>query len=211
MANSKTEKIPFEKPGNFLYPVPAVMVSCASETRGANILTVAWAGTICTDPPMVSISVRPERYSYEIIKESGEFVVNLTGKRLAFAADFCGCKSGRDIDKFEACHLTPASCEHVKAPMILEAPVSLECKGTGILPLGSHEMFLAEVVGVQVDRQYMDRKGTFHLENAGLITYSHGRYFELGKQRGSFGFSVKKPQRKRPERKKESKKTEDKK
>lgn len=211
MANSKTEKISFEKPGNFLYPVPAVMVSCASETRGANILTVAWAGTICTDPPMVSISVRPERYSYEIIKESGEFVVNLTGKKLAFAADFCGCKSGRDIDKFEACHLTPAPCEHVKAPMILEAPVSLECKVTGILPLGSHEMFLAEVVGVQVDRQYMDRKGTFHLENAGLITYSHGRYFELGKQRGSFGFSVKKPQRKRPERKKENKKTEDKK
>lgn len=198
MANGvKTEKVLFEKPGNFLYPVPTVMVSCASKERGSNILTVAWAGTVCTDPPMVSISVKPERYSYEIIKESGEFVMNLTSRKLTYAADFCGCKSGRDVDKFEACHLTPASCKHVAAPMILEAPVSLECKVTGIIPLGFHEMFLAEVVGVQVDRQYLDKKGTFHMENAGLVAYSHGKYFELGRQRGSFGFSVKKPQKKR--------------
>ena len=205
MANDTIQKIPFDKPGNFLYPVPPVMVSCASEERGANILTVAWAGTICSDPPMVSISIKPDRFSYEIIKESGEFVINLTNKKLTRAADFCGCKSGMDVDKFEACHLTPAPCEHVSAPMILEAPVSLECKVTGIIPMGSHEMFLAEVVGVQVDRQYMDRKGTFHLESAGLVAYSHGRYFELGKQKGTFGFSVKKTPKKRSPRKKEEK------
>ena len=188
----KPKKVSFEKPGNFLYPVPPVMVSCACEGYAPNILTVAWAGTICSDPPMVSISVKPERHSYEMIKASGEFVVNLTSKKLAYAADLCGCRSGKDIDKFEACKLTAAPCEHVSAPMILESPVSLECKVTGIIPLGSHDMFLAEVVGVQVDQQYLDRKGTFHMESAGLIAYSHGRYYELGKMKGSFGFSVKK-------------------
>ena len=195
----KIQKTPFEKPGNFLYPVPPVMVSCQSESYPVpNILTVAWAGTVCTDPPMVSISVKKERYSYEIIKESGEFVINLTSKKLTRAADFCGCRSGRDLNKFEACGLTPAPCDHVSCPMILESPVSLACKVTGIIPLGSHDMFLAEVVGVEVDRQYLDRKGAFHLESAGLIAYSHGKYYELGKMKGSFGFSVKKtPRRKK--------------
>lgn len=186
------EKILFDKPGNFLYPVPSVMVSCASPGKKPNILTVAWTGTICSDPPMLSISVRQERYSYEMIKESGEFVVNLTNRRLARAADFCGCRSGRDVDKFEECRLTPAPCAHVSVPMIAESPVSLECKVTGIMPLGSHDMFLAEIVGVYVDRRYLDHKGTFHMENAGLIAYSHGKYYELGKILGSFGYSVRK-------------------
>ena len=185
-------KVLFDKPGNFLYPVPCVMVSCASPGKKPNIITVAWTGTICSDPPMLSISVRQERYSYEMIKESGEFVVNLTNRRLARAADFCGCRSGRDIDKFEECHLTPEPCAHIAAPMIRESPVSLECKVTGIIPLGSHDMFLAEIVGVQVDRRFLDHNGTFHMENAGLIAYSHGKYYELGKILGSFGYSVRK-------------------
>ncbi|MGI6118364.1 MAG: flavin reductase family protein [Bilifractor sp.] len=186
------EKVSFDKPGNFLYPVPCVMVSCAAPGEKPNILTIAWTGTICSDPPMLSISVRKERFSYEIIRDSGEFVVNLTNKRLARAADFCGCRSGRDINKFEECHLTPAPCEHVNVPAILEAPVSIECKVSGIMPLGSHDMFLGEIVGVQVDRRYLDRHGAFHLENAGLIAYSHGKYYELGKILGTFGYSVRK-------------------
>lgn len=190
--SAPVEKILFDKPGNFLYPVPCVMVSCVCPGRKPNIITVAWTGTICSDPPMLSISVRQERYSYEMIKESGEFAVNLTNRRLARAADFCGCRSGRDIDKFEECQLTPVPCTNISAPMIGEAPVSLECKVTGIIPLGSHDMFLAEIVGVQVDRRYLDHNGTFHMENAGLITYSHGKYYELGKILGSFGYSVRK-------------------
>ena len=180
------------KPGNMLYPVPAVLVSTADRGGRDNLFTVAWTGTVCTNPPMLSISVRQERYSYEMIKESGEFVVNLTNRRLARAADFCGCRSGRDIDKFEECHLTPEPCAHIAAPMIRESPVSLECKVTGIIPLGSHDMFLAEIVGVQVDRRFLDHNGTFHMENAGLIAYSHGKYYELGKILGSFGYSVRK-------------------
>ncbi len=192
-SESKTgNKILFQKPGNFLYPVPAVMVSCAGPDGKNNIITIAWAGTINTNPPMVSISIRKERYSYELIKNSGEFVINLTNKKLVKAADFCGCKSGRDLDKFEACKLTKLPCAHVSAPMIAEAPVSIECKVTGIMPLGSHDMFLAEVVGIYADGKYMDKNQSFHLERAELISYSHGRYFALGKQVGSFGFSVKK-------------------
>lgn len=190
--STSVEKILFDKPGNFLYPVPCVMVSCVSPGKNPNIITVAWTGTICSDPPMLSISVRQERYSYEMIKESGEFAVNLTNRRLARAADFCGCRSGRDINKFEECRLTPEPCSHISAPMIGESPVSLECKVTGIIPLGSHDMFLAEIVGVQVDRRYLDHNGTFHLENAGLIAYSHGKYYELGKILGTFGYSVRK-------------------
>lgn len=175
-----------------LYPVPAVMVSCGRQGEKANIITVAWAGTICSDPVMVSVSIRPERYSYGIIKETGEFVVNLVNNRLVFAADYCGVKSGRDVDKFREMQLTPLPSRQVGAPGIAESPVCLECKVTQVIPLGTHDMFLAQVVGVTVDEQYMDEKGKFHLNSAGLVAYSHGEYFELGKKLGSFGYSVRK-------------------
>lgn len=180
------------RPGNMLYPVPAVMVSCGRQGEKANIITVAWAGTICSDPVMVSVSIRPERYSYGIIKETGEFVVNLVNNRLVFAADYCGVKSGRDVDKFREMQLTPLPSRQIGAPGIAESPVCLECKVTQVIPLGTHDMFLAQVVGVTVDEQYMDEKGKFHLNSAGLVAYSHGEYFELGKKLGSFGYSVRK-------------------
>ncbi len=180
------------KPGNMLYPVPAVMVSCKRPGEKPNIITVAWAGTICTNPPMVSISVRPERYSYDIIKETGEFVINLTNEALVYATDFCGVKSGRDVDKFKEMKLTPVPMEHVSVPGIGESPVSIECKVTEIKQLGSHHMFLAEVAGVSVDEKYMDETGKFDLNLSRLISYSHGEYFELGKKIGKFGYSVEK-------------------
>ena len=180
------------RPGNMLYPVPAVMVSCGRQGEKANIITVAWAGTICSDPVMISVSIRPERYSYGIIKETGEFVVNLVNNRLVFAADYCGVKSGRDVDKFREMQLTPLPSRQIGAPGIAENPVCLECKVTQVIPLGTHDMFLAQVVGVTVDEQYMDEKGKFHLNSAGLVAYSHGEYFELGKKLGSFGYSVRK-------------------
>jgi len=180
------------KPGNMLYPVPAVMVSCQREGEKPNIITVAWAGTICSTPAMLSISIRQSRHSYKIIKETGEFVVNLVTKDLVRAADYCGVKSGRDVDKFAEMRLTPCSLEHIKAPGIEECPVNLACRVVEIKPLGSHDLFLAEVVGVTVNSRYMDEKGKFHLNEAGLISYSHGEYFELGKKLGSFGYSVKK-------------------
>lgn len=180
------------KPGNMLYPLPVVMISVADKEGKANIITVAWAGTVCTNPPMVSISVRPERYSYDILKETGEFVINLTTKDLAYATDYCGVKSGRDVDKFKEMKLTPISGEMVKAPMIKESPVNLECRVTQVLPLGSHDMFLAEVVAVHADKQYMDEKGKFHLEYAQPIVYSHGSYLATGETIGTFGYSVKK-------------------
>lgn len=180
------------RPGNMLYPVPAVMVSCGRQGEKANIITVAWAGTICSDPVMVSVSIRPERYSYGIIKETGEFVVNLVNNRLVFAADYCGVKSGRDVDKFREMQLTPLPSRQIGAPGIAESPVCLECKVTQVIPLGTHDIFLAQVVGVTVDEQYMDEKGKFHLNSAGLVAYSHGEYFELGKKLGSFGYSVRK-------------------
>lgn len=195
------------KPGNMLYPVPPVMVSCGRENEKPNIITVAWAGTINTIKPMLSISVRPERYSYDIIKETGEFVVNLTTKDLVFATDFCGVRSGRDVDKFKEMHLTPSESQVVKAPGIAESPVNIECKVMEIKELGSHHMFIAEVVGVTVDDKYMDEKGKFHLSQAGLITYSHGEYFELGKKLGKFGYSVqKKKQNHKSKNKKKHKK-----
>lgn len=175
-----------------LYPVPAVMVSCGRQGEKANIITVAWAGTICSDPVMISVSIRPERYSYGIIKETGEFVVNLVNNRLVFAADYCGVKSGRDVDKFREMQLTPLPSRQIGAPGIAESPVCLECKVTQVIPLGTHDIFLAQVVGVTVDEQYMDEKGKFHLNSAGLVAYSHGEYFELGKKLGSFGYSVRK-------------------
>lgn len=182
----------FWKPGNMLYPLPVVMVSCARENEKPNIITVAWTATINTINPMLSISVRPERYSYDIIKETKEFVVNLTTKDLVFATDFCGVRSGREVDKFKEMHLTPSESQVVKAPGISESPVNIECKVVEIKELGSHHLFIAEVVGVNVDEKYMDEKGKFHLNSAGLITYSHGEYFELGKKLGKFGYSVQK-------------------
>ena len=180
------------KPGNMLYPLPVVMVSVAGANGEKNILTIAWAGTICSDPPMVSISVRPERYSYNMIKETGEFVINLTTKELAFATDYCGVKSGRDVDKFAEMNLTPIPGEVVKAPLIAESPVNIECRVTEVKPLGTHDMFLAEVVAVHADEKYMDENHKFHLEKAEPIVYSHGAYLATGEQLGTFGYSVKK-------------------
>ena len=180
------------KPGNMLYPLPVVMVSLADRDGRPNIITLAWVGTVCTNPPMVSISVRPERYSYPILKETGEFVINLTTKELAFATDYCGVKSVRDVDKFKEMGLTPIPASEVKAPMIKESPVNIECKVRQILPLGSHDMFLADVVAVHADEKYMDEKQKFHLEQAEPIIYSHGSYFGCGELLGTFGYSVKK-------------------
>lgn len=180
------------KPGNMLYPVPAVLISCRDKEGKDNVLTVAWAGTICSDPAMLSISVRKERYSYPMIKESGEFVVNLTTKDLTWATDYCGVKSGRDEDKFKTANLTKGEAEKINAPIVMESPVNIECKVKEVLELGTHDMFIAEVVNVQVSDEYMDEKGTFHLENADLLAYSHGRYYSLGEELGSFGYSVRK-------------------
>ena len=180
------------KPGNMLYPLPVVMVSAADKEGVPNIITIAWAGTICSNPPMVSISVRKERYSYRIIKETGEFVINLTTKELAYATDYCGVKSGRDVDKFKEMHLTPIPGVEVKAPLIAESPVSLECRVREVKELGSHDMFIADVVAVHADEKYMDEKGRFHLDKAEPIVYSHGSYVTTGETIGTFGDSVKK-------------------
>lgn len=183
------------KPGNMIYPVPAVMVSTADKKGNSNILTVAWTGTVCTNPPMAYISVRPERYSYHMIKESGEFVINLTTKKLIRATDYCGVRSGRNVDKWKECRLTKSSAKSLKyAPVIEEAPVNIECKVKSIQELGSHHMFLAEVTAVQVDETYMDEKGKFDLNRTGLIAYSHGEYLDLGTKLGTFGYSVRKKQ-----------------
>lgn len=184
--------------GNMLYPLPAVMVSCVRPGEKPNIITVAWAGTTCSSPAMVSISVRPDRYSYDIIRETGEFVINLTTERLAHAADYCGVRSGRDVDKFKEMNLTPRQSVHVAAPFIEESPVNIECRTKQILELGSHHMFVAEVLGVNVDECYLDKNGKFNLNEAGLMVYSHGEYFGLGKKLGKFGYSV---QRKKPVKK----------
>lgn len=185
------------KPGNMLYPLPVVMVSMADRNGKNNIITIAWAGTVCTNPPMVSISVRPERYSYPILQETGEFVINLTTRKLVYATDYCGVKSGRDVDKFAELGLTPLAASKVKAPMIGESPVNLECQVTQMQQLGSHAMFLAEVVAVHAEERYMDAKHKFHLEQAEPIVYSHGAYLLCGEQLGTFGYSV----RRKPERK----------
>ena len=180
------------KPGNMLNPVPAVMVSVTDKEGKSNIITVAWAGTVCTNPPMVSISVRPSRYSYQILEETGEFVINLTNESLVKACDYCGVVSGRDVNKFAKTGLTPIPMEHVHAMGIDESPVNMECKITEKRELGSHTMFIAEVVGVTVDDRYMDETGKFHINESGLVMYSHGEYFALGKKLGKFGYSVKK-------------------
>lgn len=178
------------KPGNMLYPIPAVMVSCQREGEKPNIITVAWAGNVCSSPAMLSISVRKERYSYDILKETGEFVVNLTNRKLAYATDWCGVRSGKDYDKFKEMHLTPLESRFVSAPGIAESPVNIECKVRNVLELGSHDMFVAEVMGVTVDEKLLDNKGKFDLRAADLIAYSHGEYFTLGEKIGKFGYSV---------------------
>lgn len=185
------------RPGNMLYPVPAVMVSCGRENEKPNIITVAWAGTVCSDPAMLSISVRPERYSYDIIKETGEFVVNLVTKNLVYATDYCGVKSGRDVDKYKETKLTPLRSQKVGAPGIAESPVNIECKVVQELPLGSHTMFVAEVVNVTIEDTYLNESGKFELNKTGLVSYSHGEYFLLGEKLGTFGYSVRKKKRKR--------------
>jgi flavin reductase (DIM6/NTAB) family NADH-FMN oxidoreductase RutF len=186
------------KPGNMLYPLPAVMVSLGSSPEEYNIITIAWTGTICSDPPMCYISVRPGRHSYEILKKNREFVINLSTKDLAFATDWCGVRSGQQHNKFEAMKLTPGKASVVNAPIIVEAPVNIECKVTEIIPLGTHHMFLAEVVNVKAEDEYLNSKtGTFSLENANLMAYSHGKYYELGKMIGKFGYSVEKKNRKK--------------
>lgn len=180
------------KAGNMLNPVPAVVVSVSDGNGKNNIITVAWAGTICTNPPMLSISVRPERYSYEMIKSTKEFVVNLTTKDLVRACDYCGVTSGRDVDKFEKMKLTPIKLPNVSVPGIKESPVNIECRVKKIEELGSHTMFIADVVGVTVDDEYMDEKGKFNINNTGLVMYSHGEYFVMGEKLGKFGYSIKK-------------------
>ena len=191
MENKKRRQV--WRPGNMLYPLPAVLVSTADLKRNANILTVAWTGTICSDPAMLYISVRPERYSYHMLKETGEFAVNLTTEKLAYAADWCGVKSGRDVDKWKELNLTRGKAKELTyAPVILESPVNIECKVTEIKELGSHHMFRAEVAAVQVDESYMKKNGKFELNSTGLLAYSHGEYRSLGKEIGRFGWSVKK-------------------
>ena len=180
------------KPGNMLYPLPAVMVSVTDGQGNDNIITVAWTGTICTNPPMVYISVRPSRYSYEMLKKTGEFVINLTTEELAFATDYCGVRSGRDVDKFKEAHLTKEPAQFVKAPMIKESPVSIECRVTEVKELGSHYMFLAEVLAVHAQQEYIDKNNKFQLNKAKPIVYSHGEYLGTGKILGTFGYSVKK-------------------
>ena len=180
------------KPGNMLNPVPAVMVSVTDKKGKNNIITIAWAGTICTNPPMVSISVRPERYSYGMIEETGEFVINLTTADLVKACDYCGVTSGRDVDKFKEMNLTPIKMQNVAAPGIDESPVNIECRVVEKKELGSHTMFIADVVGVQVDEKYMDETGKFNINDTGLVMYSHGEYFGLGEYLGKFGYSIKK-------------------
>lgn len=180
------------KPGNMLYPVPAVLISCADKSGKSNLFTVAWAGTICSDPPMVSISVRKERYSHGLISETGEFIINLTTKELCYATDYCGVKSGRDTDKWADMKLTKVKGQKVAVPYVAESPVAIECKVEKVLELGTHDMFIARVVAVNVDDKYMDEKGKFDLRLADPLAYSHGEYYTLGEKLGKFGYSVRK-------------------
>ena len=189
-------KIDF-KPGNMLYPLPAVLVTVRDKEGRDNMITIAWAGTACTNPPMLYISVRPERYSYKALRETGEFVVNLTTKDMAKAVDYCGVRSGKDVDKFKQTGLQKGEASKVNVSVIEDSPVNIECKVRELLELGSHHMFLADVVHVTVDDRYMDEKGTFHLERANPIVYSHGTYFDIGNSLGTVGYSVRKKKRKR--------------
>ena len=180
------------KPGNMVYPVPAVMVTPADREGKSNIITIAWTGTVCTNPPMAYISVRPERYSYGMLKETGEFVINLTTEKLVRATDYCGVKSGRDTDKWKETGLTPIPAQEVNVPLIKESPVNIECRVSEIRELGSHHMFLARVVAVDVDEAYLNEQGRFELQKAAPIVYSHGEYYGLSSLLGTFGYSVRK-------------------
>lgn len=181
------------KPGTMIYPLPAVMVSCGSKAEEYNILTISWTGTICTDPPMCYISVRPSRHSYGIIKKEGEYVINLTTRALAYAADWCGVKSGRDHNKFKEMGLTPGPASIIKAPVIMESPVNIECIVKEIKELGTHHMFISEVVAVNAEKELFDENtGLFKLHEAIPLCYSHGKYYETGKFIGKFGYSVEK-------------------
>ena len=193
------------KPGNMVYPLPAGMVSCADKACNSNIITVAWTGTVCTNPPMAYISVRPERHSYQMIRETGEFVLNLTTKDLGFATDFCGVRSGRDVDKFSEMKLTKEKASVVAAPMIGESPVNIDCKVTEVKELGSHPMFLEDVVEDNVDDAYMNETQKFELGKAEPIIYSHGEYYGLGELLGTFGYSVKKKKKHENTKNKKSK------
>ncbi len=195
------------KPGNMLYPVPAVLVSLRDKEGNDNLITVAWAGTVCSDPAMISISVRKERFSHHILKETGVFVVNLTTRAIVKAVDYCGVKSGKDVDKYKETGLTKGEAEKINCPTVLESPVNIECKVTQVLELGSHDLFLAKVVNVQVEESLLNEKGTLKLDRADLVTYSHGEYFTLGEKLGSFGYSVRKKPRKAPAKKQTKKKS----
>ena len=181
------------KPGNMIYPLPAVMVSCGDSEETYNIITIAWTGTICSDPPLCYISVRKERHSHDIIARTGEFVINLTTEALAQATDWCGVKSGRDVNKFREMHLTPEKGQIVKAPLIAESPLNIECQVTEIRELGSHDMFMARVVAIDADERLIDKStGAFQLNHCSPLAYSHGKYYGLGEKLGGFGFSVRK-------------------
>ncbi len=190
----------FWKPSNMLYPIPAVLVTCCDEEGNANVMTAAWTGTVCSDPVMLSVSIRSSRYSHDIVEKTGEFVVCLTNRRLAKVTDYVGVRSGRDMDKFALegeLHLTKEKARFVRAPLIEESPVCLECKVRHVLRLGTHDMYVAEVLSTDIDDQYLDENGRLDLARADLITYSHGEYYTLGKMLGKFGYSVKKPRRKK--------------
>ncbi len=192
------------KPGNFIYPVPAVLVSCQDRQGRQNLFTAAWTGTICTNPPMAYISVRPERYSYHMIRETGDFVINLTTEAMARAVDFCGVKSGRDVDKWKETGLTPGKASVVEAPVVMESPVNVECQVAEIKELGSHHMFLAQVKAILIEGSLMDEGGRFCFEKAGPLAYSHGSYCGLTKAVGSFGYSIRKKTTKAEKKQKKS-------
>ncbi len=191
--SSKMAKVTW-KPGTLLNPVPPALISCSHGGRD-NLITVAWTGILNSEPPKTYISVRPSRHSYQMIKESGEFVINLPSAHIVRSIDFCGVKSGKTVDKFSACRLTREKASVVSCPMVAESPVSIECKVTQVIPLGSHDMFMADIVAVNIDERYIDEKGKFHIEKCALAAYAHGQYFALGKKIGSFGYSVKKKKR----------------
>ena len=182
------------KPGTFIYPLPVVMVSCGDMNK-SNIITVAWTGIVNTDKPMCYISVRKKRYSHDIIAKNKEFVINLTNKQLTYATDWCGVRTGAKVDKFKEMHLTKEKGKFVKCPLIKESPVSIECKVVEIKELGSHDMFMAEILSIDADEKYIDNKGAFDITKCDLITYANGKYFTLGKQVGKFGYSVQKKKR----------------
>lgn len=181
------------KPGTMIYPLPAALISCGNSPENYNLITVSWLGTICSNPPMCYISVRPERHSYKLIKESGEFVINLTNEEMAYATDWCGVKSGKDFNKFSEMRLTPVKGVKVNAPIVNQSPLCIECRVKEIIPLGSHDMFIAEVLNVQADERYIDPEtDKFNLSDAKLIAYSHGHYYKLGEEIGKFGWTVQK-------------------